>query len=37
MNLINMDWIAEFIEEDDTQELDWYEDIAYEYDAEAVD
>jgi len=36
INLVNIDWIDEFISEDD-QELDWYEDLAAEYDAESVE
>ena len=36
METLNMDWIDEMISEDD-DELDWYEDLAYEYDAEAVE
>ncbi|WJZ48202.1 hypothetical protein [Synechococcus phage DSL-LC02] len=35
-NLVNIDWIDEFIDEDD-KELDWYEDLAAEYDAESVE
>jgi len=35
METVNMDWITEFLAEDD--ELDWYEDLASEYDAEAVE
>ena len=35
-NLVNIDWIDEFISEDD-KELDWYEDLAAEYDSEGVE
>jgi len=36
METLNIDWIDEFIDEDDN-ELDWYEDLSYEYDAESVE
>lgn len=36
METVNMDWIAEFLAEDD-DELDWYEDLSVEYDAEGVE
>lgn len=36
METLKMDWIDEFISEDD-DELDWYEDLSCEYDAEGVE
>ena len=36
METLHVDWIADFLSEDD-DEFDWYEDLAYEYDAEAVE
>ena len=36
METLNMDWIDEMISEDD-DELDWYEDLAAEYDAPEYD